>query len=102
MLFEDSLWATIKRTPPPRGFARMRMIAVAIDAGKPVLANLELEMAMQLQSLTVTGTGVTGVEGSVTICAVISTDGNLLSITPTENGADPRLVLAAEDAVRSW
>lgn len=121
-----------------QGFARRRMIAMAIDGGKPVLANLELEIGDALQSLTVTGTGpgsttalaterirvggnvqaaklvskvepvyppgakAAGVEGSVTMRAVISTDGNLLSVTPTDSGADPRLALAAEDAVRNW
>jgi TonB family protein len=121
-----------------QGFARMRAIAMAIDGGKPVLANLDLEIGDALQSLTVTGTGpgsttvlatrrirvggnvqaaklvskvapvyppgaeAAGVEGSVTMRPVISTDGTLLNVTPTNNGADPRLALASEDAVRNW
>jgi len=43
-----------------------------------------------------------GVEGSVTLRAVISTTGGLLSVTSTNSGVDPRLARAAEDAVRKW
>jgi TonB family protein len=48
------------------------------------------------------GAEAAGVEGSVTMRAVISTDGNLLSVTPMNNGADPRLARAAQDAVQNW
>jgi TonB family protein len=43
-----------------------------------------------------------GVEGNVTIRAVISTDGNVLSVTSINNGVDPRLARAAEAALRAW
>jgi TonB family protein len=43
-----------------------------------------------------------GVEGNVTMRAVISKTGNLLSVTSMNSGVDPRLALAAEDAVRTW
>lgn len=43
-----------------------------------------------------------GVEGNVTIRAVISIDGNVLSAASINNGVDPRLARAAEAAVRTW
>jgi TonB family protein len=43
-----------------------------------------------------------GVEGSVTMRAVISKTGNLLSVTSINSGVDARLARAAEDAVRTW
>jgi TonB family protein len=43
-----------------------------------------------------------GVEGNVTMRAVISKTGNLLSVTSINSGVDPRLARAAEDAVRTW
>ncbi len=43
-----------------------------------------------------------GVEGDVTMRAVVSKTGNLLSITSVNSGVDSRLVRAAGDAVRTW
>ena len=121
------------------GFALMRVVTVSIDAGRPVRADLALEVGDTFEAVTVMGTGsgsataalaterirvggnvqaakliskvdpvyppdaeAAGVEGNVTIRAVISTDGNVLSVTSINNGVDPRLARAAEAAVRTW
>lgn len=43
-----------------------------------------------------------GVEGSVTVRAVISKDGNPLSVVSVDNRVDQRLARTAEEAVRRW
>lgn len=43
-----------------------------------------------------------GIQGTVLLNAVISTDGSLLSVTVVNTLADPELAAAAVDAVRQW
>lgn len=43
-----------------------------------------------------------GIEGTVLLRAVISTDGGLLSVNPVNSLVDPELTQAALDAVRQW